>query len=108
MLRSRKPSTVRNASRSGLAPGRSISSAPTIRIVGADEIDLPGARPLLEAFLTVDGFRDRSMILVVHQHFHAVVLSEAFDNSLLMLEDTSFDVTGHANVERAPGVARKD
>ncbi len=73
-----------------------------------DESDLPGARPVLQSPLPLDG---RGNVVVAFREDEAgqtVPLGEPFDQALSVFPRPARDVVGHAEIERAVGSVGHD
>jgi hypothetical protein len=76
-----------------------------IRINRADQIDFPFARPMLDVFLALDRTNGRGVLLVIDEHFHAMLFGEAVGQAFAMLIEATNKIIRHSHVERAAWAA---
>ena len=74
-------------------------------IVAFDQIELPLARPLLQRLFALDSVADALEELTMYELGHAIFLSEAGHQSLLVLIDSSSDVVCYSYIERSIATA---
>src|SRR5918998_6454104 len=72
-----------------------------LRVQAVDEADLPGAGPVLDGLLALDGIADVLETLVVNETLQAVAGGEALDAPLPVLEHARGQVRRHADVKGA-------
>ena len=60
-----------------------------IGIERADQIEFPCARPMFDVLFALNGGERGGMLLVIRQHFHTVLPTEALDEPLAMLIDAT-------------------
>jgi len=82
-----------------LWPGDRLIEIIPIGIVLLNELDLPGAIPLLELLLPTNGFLDVFMDFVVDQAVNAVSFCEAGSDIRFVLVSSSYEIACHADVK---------
>ena len=71
-----------------------------VRVLRADQVDLPRPRPMLHRLLALDRGGDLLVAFGVDQPLEPVALGEPLDRALAMLPGPARDVGGHAHIER--------
>jgi hypothetical protein len=77
-----------------------------VGISGVDQAHLPGARPVFDVALALDGVADVLVELGQDETLEAIPASEAVDQTLAMLMRAARHIARHAGVERAVGPPR--
>src|SRR5438105_2911423 len=72
-----------------------------VGIIDDDLSDLPGARPMLDVVLALNGIQNVVKSFEIDQPLQSIPFAETFDKSRTMLEDASDKIIGHADVENA-------
>ena len=79
-----------------------------LRVFALDQIDLPLAVPALELLFPHNGTFHFAEQLIADEALDLVAAGEAGDDAVPMLPKPAEQVAGHANVERAVWLTRKD
>jgi hypothetical protein len=79
-----------------------------IRVCCDDGSDLPGTRPMLDVVLPLNGIADIIEALKVNKRFQSVLVGEALDNSRTMLEYSTNEIVGHADIKDAVSTVRQN
>ena len=70
-----------------------------------DGFQLPFTQPFFHGLFLADGAFHRFMLLIPHQHFHAIRLGETLDQAFFVLPNTLYQIRGHADIQRAIALA---
>jgi len=65
-----------------------------------DEPHLPGARPMFDCLLALDGITDVVEVLIIDETFQPVAFCESLDDSFAVLERAVRQIAGDASVEK--------
>ena len=79
-----------------------------IGVLRDDEIDLPGARPVLHGPLALDGRGNALVALRVDESGQTVPLGEPLNQALAVFPRSTHDVIGDTEIERAVGSVGHD
>jgi len=85
----------------GGLPVDRIKQVPPRRIVAFNQLNLPSAPPFLHGLFSGDGFCDVGEYLNVDECRNGIAFGKSVSDSVAVFQNTSGEVAGHANVQRA-------
>lgn len=83
------------------SPAKSAKQLVPFGIALLDQLDLPLTWPALQGFLTLDGVADVEVLLIPDEAMHAISRGEARALARLVFRQTTGEVIGHADIDRA-------
>ena len=79
-----------------------------VRVGVFDQVDLPGARVVLDGLLALDGRADVGEFLEPDERLHAITASECLAFAVAVLLYGFGQAVGYADIKRAAGLAGED